>query len=348
MKLLSALTIAVTSAALVDAKYFSEGWHPGQPTTRAGPQATGNVGAWKLGNLPSSPPVAEPEIHEPSKRPGFMRALSESLTTATGFNVTGLYDRVQANEEFDRKTDIVDGFTRVTDSNFDELITYERFDLADDHATEDDRVWFLFVHGPPKDPSSFMFWHAVNNASILAQEPGKEIPGMKWGRVDFITELELTSRWLLFKPPMLVFATNRGNDLRFVRPGVIAANGTVIHRFLQEEHWRAFPVWESRYGPNGDRAWVPELYIKINKAWTRLTSIFPSWLLVVLSGVLSQALLTFMHRNDHKKAPKPVEGKTEDAAAVVEVETVPKKQSVEVKTPQKKAQAKTAKTKKGK
>ena len=95
-------------------------------------------------------------------------------------------------------------------------------------------------------------------------------------------------------------------------------------------------------------AWVPELYIKINKAWTRLTSIFPSWLLVVLSGVLSQALLTFMHRNDHKKAPKPVEGKTEDAAAVVEVETVPEKQSVEVKTPQKKAQAKTAKTKKGK
>jgi hypothetical protein len=24
-------------------------------------------------------------------------------------------------------------------------VTYERFDLADDGATEDDRVWFLFV-----------------------------------------------------------------------------------------------------------------------------------------------------------------------------------------------------------
>ena len=52
---------------------------------------------------------------------------------------------------------------------------------------------------------------------------------------------------------MMVFATNRGNDLRFVRPGHIAANGTVIHRFLKEEHWRDFPIWESRYGPNGDR-----------------------------------------------------------------------------------------------
>lgn len=52
-----------------------------------------------------------------------MRALSESLTTATGFNVTGLYDRVQANEEFDRKADVIDGFTRVTDANFDEVVS---------------------------------------------------------------------------------------------------------------------------------------------------------------------------------------------------------------------------------
>ena len=44
-----------------------------------------------------------------------------------------------------------------------------------------------------------MFWHAINNASIMAQEPGKEIPGMKWGRIEYLTELELTSRWMLFK-----------------------------------------------------------------------------------------------------------------------------------------------------
>jgi hypothetical protein len=44
-----------------------------------------------------------------------------------------------------------------------------------------------------------MFWQAINNASGIAQTPGKEIPGMKWGRIDFLTEIELTSRWLLFK-----------------------------------------------------------------------------------------------------------------------------------------------------
>jgi hypothetical protein len=38
---------------------FSEGWQPGQPTTRAGPQATGNVGAWKLSDLSKANTVAE-------------------------------------------------------------------------------------------------------------------------------------------------------------------------------------------------------------------------------------------------------------------------------------------------
>ena len=95
-------------------------------------------------------------------------------------------------------------------------------------------------------------------------------------------------------------------------------------------------------------AWVPALYVKINKTWTRLTSIFPSWLLVVLSGVLSQSLLTFMHRNDNKKAPRPVAGEKKKAIAVEEATSVPEKQSIEVKSTQKKAPAKTTKAKKGK
>lgn len=61
------------------------------------------------------------------------------------------------------------------------------------------------------------------------------------------------------RPPMMVFATERGTQLRFVKPGQIAANGTIIHRFLKEEMWRSLPVWESRYGPGGDRYVLPHL-----------------------------------------------------------------------------------------
>lgn len=65
-------------------------------------------------------------------------------------------------------------------------------------------------------------------------------------------------------------------------------------------------------------AWVPELYIKVNKLWSRLTSRIPSWLLIMLSGLITQSMLTFMHRNDPKagdKVKKPGE-------KVVVVETV--------------------------
>lgn len=55
------------------------------------------------------------------------------------------------------------------------------------------------------------------------------------------------------RPPMLVFATKRGTELRFVNSRQMAANGTIIHRFLKEEMWRNLPVWQSRYGPGGDR-----------------------------------------------------------------------------------------------
>lgn len=54
-------------------------------------------------------------------------------------------------------------------------------------------------HGPPKDPASFVFWDAINNASIINRHPANHIRGLKWGRIDFLTELELTTRWMIFK-----------------------------------------------------------------------------------------------------------------------------------------------------
>lgn len=59
-----------------------------------------------------------------------MTSLTETLTSATGYNVTGFYKRVQAGEEFDRETDTRDGFARVTDDNFDELVSFPLLDVV--------------------------------------------------------------------------------------------------------------------------------------------------------------------------------------------------------------------------
>ncbi|KAJ9107066.1 hypothetical protein QFC19_002936 [Naganishia cerealis] len=259
MKLLSALTLAVVSSTLVDAKQTVE--------------------AQRTSETPDN-------------------KYRESSFSS--------FEKAQSGEAFDRSTDARDGFVRLTDDNFDELVVYERLDLTHDKVTEDERVWFFLVHGPPKDPASFVFWEAINNASIINQHPANHIKGLKWGRIDFLTELELTTRWLIFKPPMLVFATHRGTELRFVNARQMAANGTIIHRFLKEEMWRNLPVWQSRYGPGGDRAWMLTVYIKVNQLFTRLTDRIPSWLLVVISGIITQSMLTFMHRGSGPKDTKNI------------------------------------------
>lgn len=68
------------------------------------------------------------------------------------------------------------------------------------------------------------------------------------------------------------------------------------------------------------RAWIPELYIQVNKLWSRLTSRIPTWLLIMLSGLITQSMLSFMHRNDPKTGEK---AKKQGDKEVVLVETVP-------------------------
>ncbi|KAJ9103997.1 hypothetical protein QFC21_002460 [Naganishia friedmannii] len=279
-----------------------------------------------------------------------VRSITDSLTTATGYNVTGLYERAQSGEAFDRNSDASDGFIRLTDDNFDEQVVYERLDLAHDKVTEDERVWFFFVHGPPKDPASFVFWDAINNASIINRHPANHIRGLKWGRIDFLTELELTTRWMIFKPPMLVFATKRATELRFVNSRQMAANGTIIHRFLKEEMWRNLPVWQSRYGPGGDRAWMPTVYIKVNKLWSRLTDRIPSWLLVIISGMITQSMLSLMHRGNANKNVKDANTEKVQVAAIEPVSNAPvtvsaKTSDVEVKAAMPKVRKETKKSK---
>lgn len=80
---------------------------------------------------------------------------------------------------------------------------------------------------------------------------------------------------------------------------------------------------------------MPELYIKWNKVWTRLTGRVPSWLLVIISGMITQSMLSFMHRGDPKAGEKAKEGEKDivvsDTAAIKE--TGPKVEATEKKAP---------------
>lgn len=126
----------------------------------------------------------------------------------------------------------------------------------------------------------------TNAARIARSNTTDPLGHVKWGRIDFVTEVELAARWLVFKsvparplsprrtlrkvpiltipvfdrfcysndrPPVFVIATNRGSELRFITPRMVAANGTTLEIIMREEHWKNIPVWESEYAPGGSR-----------------------------------------------------------------------------------------------
>jgi hypothetical protein len=52
-------------------------------------------------------------------------------------------------------------------------------------------------HGAPTDLVNNMFTQAHHNATILARE--KPVEGVKWARLDYLTEPDICTRWSVFR-----------------------------------------------------------------------------------------------------------------------------------------------------
>lgn len=83
--------------------------------------------------------------------------------------------------------------------------------------------------------------------------------------------------------------------------------------------WDQIPVWNSTYGPGGDRqvhytlraaqpvltsgrAWLAEYYIIVSSFVGSKTSGIPNFMWMLLSGAISQWLLQWFHRKDRRAA----------------------------------------------
>lgn len=69
---------------------------------------------------------------EPHAAPAFGLQLAQHLQGMTGYNITGMYNKVIRSKEFDRAQDAVDGFVRLTDRNYNSLVSprLDRLSLA--------------------------------------------------------------------------------------------------------------------------------------------------------------------------------------------------------------------------
>jgi hypothetical protein len=106
-------------------------------------------------------------------------------------------------------------------------------------------------HGPKHDPLTPLYLETHTNATHLARS--QPIPSTHWARLDFVTEPELCTRWLMFRTPSIVIVSRRGEELRFLQPTGLAPSGEGLYGLVKAGEWRDAPAWKSRYGPGGDR-----------------------------------------------------------------------------------------------
>jgi hypothetical protein len=62
-------------------------------------------------------------VDTPAPPPGIGLQVAQTLEGMTGWNVTGMYARVIRSKEFDRTRDEAEGFVRLTDRNYNSLVS---------------------------------------------------------------------------------------------------------------------------------------------------------------------------------------------------------------------------------
>jgi len=280
--------------------YLSEGWRPGQPATR---YLTSTLSA----------PNAVPTIHgapggEPRK-PWSWKDLSniglESFLTSNAVSSVLVRFGINVTEHLAAAREgiplrFTDSIPLITDENYEEAILNEQFSSPEE---ERDRVWAIFVSIGSQDPISSYFDSTFDGAYNLTRDAA-DAPNVRWGRVDYLDVTEITTRWGIWKAPMLVIATERGDILRFFKPGSLRQMKTPeeMRSFIVNQGWATIAPWSGPWSPTGSRAGILAQYARFS-AWAyRYISLAPRWLLLLITGTIASTLLQFLHTD---KAPGP-------------------------------------------
>ena len=111
-----------------------------------------------------------------------------------------------------------------------------------------------------------------SDAHSNATRDSKGVEGIehvKWARLDYQTEVELCTKWLVLKygyplikrsppetdcrPPYLVFVSNQGKEMRFLSPRQFRPDGEQLLRLVKLGQWVNAPLWKSEWAPGGNR-----------------------------------------------------------------------------------------------
>jgi hypothetical protein len=111
------------------------------------------------------------------------------------------------------------------------------------------------------DPASTYFVSMHNNATILANtymnsptpldtdDKDRDLKlsnlrKVKWARFDYITEWEMCARWMVTRPPWLLFVSDHGKELRFLGTRSISPEGKKLFSFMAYRNWETLTTWK--------------------------------------------------------------------------------------------------------
>lgn len=332
--------LCIALAVLVPASHaYTAGWQPGQPITR---YLTSTASA------PHAVPTAASDVPVEPVKPWSWKdmkfGLEDFLTSKpvahalnrVGFNVSEQLAAARAGVP----PRFAAGIPLITDNDYESIIHNETFVSEQE---ENDRVWALIVTVGPADPVSDYYDKVFNGAHNLTLEAG-DMQNVRWGRIDYIAVTEITTRWIIWKSPMLVIAKDRGRTLRFYRSGNLKQvnRPDLLRDFLLSEKYEETPPWSGPWSPTGNRAPALRTFSKWAAYFYNWLAVTPRWLLLLVTGTIASTAMKFMHHWD--AAPT---AKATGSAPTVTVTPAAENEGSAVPTAGKKVGASPAKKRKG-
>ncbi|KAG8907367.1 hypothetical protein FRC01_007711 [Tulasnella sp. 417] len=221
-----------------------------------------------------------------------------SLAAKVGINIT---EKVQAAKAEAEATGWDRHIPLITDENYREMIVEEPLSLDE----LDKRVWFLLIGIPNGDPVNKLVDERFEAAYNLTQEsPENALPHVRWGRINYLDVTAITTRWWVWKVPMLVVLRKGGQELRFFSPRQLRLQPEVMHKFLEVDGWKETPAWTGIFAPGG----ALEPAMELISVWTMKSYVFittvPRWIMLLATGALGSLLINVMHAGGKSANPR--------------------------------------------
>jgi len=197
---------------------------------------------------------------------------------------------LQQDEIWDRRIPL------ITDDNYKDLVEEEEFGSLEE---EKDRLWFIVISvtSAQREGISKFVDEQFDMAYNLTQEAG-DLSHVRWGRIDYMNVTAITTKWAVWRAPYLVVLKDRGQTLRFYRPGTIRLQGEILREFLKQDAWETTAPWRSAFAPGGSREFVLDSLAHVLTKIYNVAVMVPRWLLLVITGSIASVLVNLLHNSN--------------------------------------------------